>query len=311
MIPLDEVQATIVAAVEPLPPVEHPLADALGLVLATDVVSRCAVPPFANTAMDGYAVRAADTVDAGDDTPVRLRVIGDLPAGRAPTIAVGDGEAIRIMTGAPMPEGADAIVMVERTERDGDDAVLVYAPAAVGDHVRPAGGDLEKGELVFPLGTALGPAHLGVLASIDVHRVPVYPRVRVGVLSTGDELVESGPRRPGQDPRLQSTDAPRAASRGRDGGDRSRDRARRRGGDDRGDRRRPRTLRRGDHQWWRVRRRLRLRERGARTHRGRRSRPARVSTGTKWRSDPRSPCASRSRAGSRCSGSPATRCRRS
>ena len=260
--------------------------------------------------MDGYAVRAADTVDAGDDTPVRLRVIGDLPAGRAPTIAVGDGEAIRIMTGAPMPEGADAIVMVERTERDGDDAVLVYAPAAVGDHVRPAGGDLEKGELVFRLGTALGPAHLGVLASIDVHRVPVYPRVRVGVLSTGDELVESGPVAPGK---IRDSNRPMllALVARRDGGDRSGDRARRRGGDDRGDRRRPRTLRRGDHQWWRVRRRLRLRECGARTHRGRRSRPARVSTGTKWRSDPRNPCASRSRVESRCSGSPATPCRRS
>ena len=198
MKPLDEVQATILAAVGPLAPVDHDLADTLGLVLADDVVSQYQVPPFANTAMDGYAVRAHDVASASDDTPVRLRVVGELPAGRAPSTAVGDGEAIRIMTGAPMPDGADAVVMVERTERDGDDGVLVHQPVSERDNVRLAGGDLEVGELVFPAGTVLGPAHLGVLASIDVRRVRVHPRVRVGVVSTGDELVESGPVAPGK-----------------------------------------------------------------------------------------------------------------
>ena len=131
-------------------------------MLAEDVVATEAVPPFANTGMDGYAVRAADT-------PGTLRVVGELPAGRAPTIAVGPGEAIRIMTGAPMPDGADAVVMVERTRVDGDHVDVEVAK--LGEHVRLAGGDVEAGDLVFDRGTLLTPAHLGVLASLDVHEV--------------------------------------------------------------------------------------------------------------------------------------------
>jgi molybdenum cofactor synthesis domain-containing protein len=197
--PLDETRAAILAAVPPLPPVDVALPDAVGLVLAADVVAGEPVPPFANTAMDGYAVRAADTEGASDDAPVRLRVVDELPAGRAPSIPVGDGEAIRIMTGAPMPHGADAVVMVERTQRDGDDGVLIGAVASAGDHVRRPGGDLEAGEVAFPAGTVLGPAHVGVLASIGAATVRVYRRARVGVLSTGDELVEAGqPLAPGQ-----------------------------------------------------------------------------------------------------------------
>jgi molybdopterin molybdotransferase len=201
VIPLDEVQDAVIGAITRFDPVECDRADALGLVLATDVVAAGAVPPFANTAMDGYAVRAADTVGARDDAPVRLHVVGDLPAGHAPTIAVGPGEAIRIMTGAPMPEGADAIVIVELTRHSATaraDAVDVLQESKVGDHVRRPGGDVEAGQLVFRAGTVLGPAHLGVLASIDVHKVAVFPRARVGVLSTGDELVESGPLTPGK-----------------------------------------------------------------------------------------------------------------
>ena len=197
MIPLDEVRSGILAAIERLEPRELSSSDALGLVLAADVVSTGPIPPFANTAMDGYAVRAYDTVGA-TNTPVRLRVVGELPAGHAPTIPVGNGEAIRIMTGAPMPDGADAIVMVELTERDGIDGVFVRHEAREGDHVRRAGGDVGPGEVVFRAGTLLGPAHLGVLASIDVSRVLVYRRARVGVLSTGDELVESGALSPGK-----------------------------------------------------------------------------------------------------------------
>ena len=205
MIPLGEVQEAVIGSVTRFVPVELDPADALGLVIAADVVAGGPVPPFANTAMDGYAVRAADTAGASRETPARLRVVGDLPAGHAPTVAVGTGEAIRIMTGAPIPEGADAIVIVELTERAADeslgesgDAVDVFQEAAPGAHIRAAGGDVEAGELVFPVGTVLGPAHLGVLASIDVHKVPVFPRARVGVLSTGDELVESGPLTPGK-----------------------------------------------------------------------------------------------------------------
>ncbi|HEX5586657.1 MAG TPA: gephyrin-like molybdotransferase Glp [Acidimicrobiia bacterium] len=209
MIPLAEAQGRVFSGIETLPPRRIAVVDALGLVLAADVVASEPIPPFANTAMDGYAVRAADTASAAAGSPARLRVVGTLAAGAAPTTAVGAGEAIRIMTGAPIPDGADAVVMVERTTRDdgadradaddrADDFVLVHEAAAVGDHVRPAGGDLAVGELVFEAGTVLGPAHLGVLASIDVQELSVHPRPRVGVISTGDELVAAGPVGPGQ-----------------------------------------------------------------------------------------------------------------
>jgi molybdopterin molybdotransferase len=199
MRPLAEVQAEILAAVPALGATRVPLGEALGAVLTEPVVAGESVPPFANTAMDGYAVRAADTDAASAGVPVRLRVVGELPAGRAPTVAVGAGEAIRIMTGAPMPAGADAVVMVERTERVGDDAVLVRVPAQLGDHVRPIGGDVVSGATVFDAGTVLGAAHVGVLATLGLSEIAVHARARVGVLSTGDELVE-GPRplAPGQ-----------------------------------------------------------------------------------------------------------------
>ncbi|HSO97304.1 MAG TPA: gephyrin-like molybdotransferase Glp [Acidimicrobiia bacterium] len=185
---LEAVQEAILAAVSRLEAHEVDLADALGLVLAVDVTTTEPVPPFANTAMDGYAVRAHDTTGATPEEPARLHVVGDLPAGKAPDRAVEPGAAIRIMTGAPMPDGADAVVMVECTRRDGDDGVLIEQAAQPGDHVRRAGGDLAAGAAVFPAGTVVQPAHVGVLASIGVARVPVVRRARVGVLSTGDEL---------------------------------------------------------------------------------------------------------------------------
>jgi molybdopterin molybdotransferase len=200
LVPLPEAQAAILDAVGRLDAVTTPLGEALGAVLAEAVVAPDAVPPFANTAMDGYAVRAADVNGASADAPVRLHVVDDLAAGRAPEIAVCTGEAIRIMTGAPMPDGADAIVMVERTRRDPDDAasVLVEEGAPVGQHVRAAGGDLMPGQTVFEAGTRLRGGHVGVLASVGATAVQVFRRPRVGVLSTGDELVESGPLAMGQ-----------------------------------------------------------------------------------------------------------------
>jgi molybdopterin molybdotransferase len=193
---LPEVQRAISTSVERLHPRAVALDDALGLVTSVPLSSDVTVPPFANTAMDGFAVRAADTAGA----PVQLTIVGDLPAGRDPAgLRVGAAEAIRIMTGAPIPEGADAVVMVERTRLVDDRTVEVEIAVGVGNHIRPAGEDVQPGDEVFPAFTVLGPGHLGLLATLGMRRVPVFPAARVGVLSTGDELVD-GPEelRPGQ-----------------------------------------------------------------------------------------------------------------
>jgi molybdopterin molybdotransferase len=193
MIPLEEAQKSILATVPQLPAASVPLADALGLVTVEDLAAAEPIPPFANTGVDGYAVRAGDTAGATPDSPVRLRVVDELPAGKAPTVPVGPGEAIRIMTGAPAPEGADAIVMVEDTaDEDGGAVAVIRKQAQPGDHVRPAGGDLNVGDPAFAAGSVLGPAHLGVVASLGHPTVTVVRRPRVAVMSTGDELVPPG-----------------------------------------------------------------------------------------------------------------------
>ena len=196
MIPLDEARRYALAACEPFHPTAVSLADALGLVASVAVKAEEPVPPFANTAMDGYAVRAADTAGA----PVTLEVVGALAAGAAPDVEVGPGQAVRIMTGAPMPAGADAVVMVELTQPGPDgSSVEVQGAVDVGQSVRPAGSDLALGDVVLDRGTVLTAGHLGVLASLGIRRAPVYRRARVGVLSTGDELSDDpGPLRPGQ-----------------------------------------------------------------------------------------------------------------
>jgi molybdopterin molybdotransferase len=193
VIPLGEARAHVLDRVSVLPAVELALADALGAVTADAVVSAEAVPPFPNSAMDGYAVRAADTAGA----PVDLKVVGMIAAGTAGDLAVGAGEAARIMTGAPMPEGADAIVLVERTRTEGD-VVTIDIAVEPGTSVRGIGEDVHEGDVVVGRGTVLTPGHLGVLASVGVDRVRVHRRPRVGVLSTGDELVEAGPLGRGQ-----------------------------------------------------------------------------------------------------------------
>ena len=196
MIPLEEAQAFVLSHCQPRLPEDIPLVESLGCVTAIGMFADAAVPPFANSAMDGFAVRAEDTWDG----PARLKVVGHLPAGTAPSVEVGEGEAIRIMTGAPIPSGADAIVVIEDAEVESDgDVVRVTKRVEPGLHIRPAGQDLSPGQLVFPMGTELGPGHLGVLASLGVTELPVYPRPRVGVLSTGDELVDGpGELAPGQ-----------------------------------------------------------------------------------------------------------------
>jgi len=167
-----------------------------GMVLAKDVAAAEDVPPFANTAVDGYAVRAADTAGA----PVELLVIGELAAGAAPVHQVLEGTAIRIMTGAPVPPGADAVVMVEQTDRLANGTrVRINTSVSPGDSVRGAGSDVAAGVTVFRAGTVLNPPSIGVLASINRNDVQVIRRARVAVLSTGDELVTDGSElRPGQ-----------------------------------------------------------------------------------------------------------------
>ncbi len=179
-----------------LDPVRVRIADALGLVLAERIVAGEDVPPFDNTAVDGFAVRAADTVGA----PVTLDVVATLAAGAAPDQPVGPGQTIRIMTGAPVPPGADAIVMVERTELAADGRrVRIDAGVAPGDAVRRAGDDLARGQIVFESGEVLTAGHVGVLASLGAYEVLAHPRLRVGVMSTGDELLDGpGSLAPGQ-----------------------------------------------------------------------------------------------------------------
>lgn len=175
------------------------VADALGLVLAEPVVSDVEVPPFPNTAMDGFAVRAADTADA----PCDLRVVGTIAAGARPDHEVTAGTAVRIMTGAPMPPGADAVIMVELTSWTDDGGeygtVTVTESVPVGNHIRHAGEDMTAGQAVFAPGEELRPGHLGVLCTLGITEVLAIARPRVGVISTGDELVEgSTPLEPGQ-----------------------------------------------------------------------------------------------------------------
>ena len=169
--------------------------EAAGLVLAADVVATEPVPPFANTAVDGYALIAADTANGSAE----LRVIGEVAAGAVSSVAVMPGTAIRIMTGAPIPEGCDAVVMVEDTERIGDIGVRINRVVDLGAAIRDAGSDVAVGATVFTAGTRVTPMVEGVLASINANTVKVYSRVNVGVISTGDELVEDGsPLQPGQ-----------------------------------------------------------------------------------------------------------------
>ena len=196
LLPLADAQAHVLAACSPLHPSAVRLADALGLVASVPITAEASVPPFDNSAMDGYAVRAADTVDA----PVELQDLGTLAAGSSSGLVVGTGQALRIMTGAPLPSGADAIVMVELTgPGSGPGTVAVSEAVPPGTSVRRAGSDIGVGDVVLRPGTELTPGVLGVLASLGATRAPCHRRPTVGVMSTGDELVAPGePLGPGQ-----------------------------------------------------------------------------------------------------------------
>ncbi|WP_233576175.1 molybdopterin molybdotransferase MoeA [Saccharopolyspora rhizosphaerae] len=173
-------------------PVEsRPLENCLGLALATDLVAPISLPPFSNSAMDGYAVRSVDLTEATQEEPVKLPVSEDIPAGRVDVPPLQPGTAHRIMTGAQLPPGADAVVPVERTD-GGTGTVALFSSAQPGAHVRRAGEDVTEGTVVLTTGTRLGAAQLGVAAAVGVAELPVHRPVRVLVLSTGSELVEPG-----------------------------------------------------------------------------------------------------------------------
>jgi molybdopterin molybdotransferase len=187
MTTVEEHRAVVASLLAPMPAEEVALYDARGRVLAADVVATTALPSFDNSAMDGYAVRAAEVAGA----PVALPVAFDIPAGRTEVPPLPEGAVARIMTGAPVPEGADAIVPVEQTD-GGTEVVALKAAAEVGTYVRRAGEDVAAGDVVLAAGTVLGPAQIGVAAATGHARVPVRRRPVVLVLSTGSELVAPG-----------------------------------------------------------------------------------------------------------------------
>jgi len=191
LVPFDQARAAVLERLRPLPAREVPLGDALGCVLADDVTAAEDLPPFANSAMDGFAVRAADLAGASDQEPVALEVTGEVFAGTARLPTVQAGGAARIMTGGPLPPGADAVVPVEQATVDGDAVRIRLAPGER-QFVREAGEDVRAGTVVLERGRVLDPAAVGMLASVGRRLVPVHPKPRVTVVSTGDELVDPG-----------------------------------------------------------------------------------------------------------------------
>ncbi|MFD7229527.1 gephyrin-like molybdotransferase Glp [Streptomyces sp. NPDC059881] len=207
---VDDHLEDILGAIRPLDPIDLQLPDAQGCVLVEDVTVPVALPPFDNSSMDGYAVRVADVAGASEDYPAVLRVIGDVAAGSGEQRLVGPGEAARIMTGAPLPPGAEAVVPVEWTDggtgggaattmRPAGSApeaaggeVRIHRPVEPRAHVRERGSDVQAGDLALVEGTVLGPPQIGLLAAIGRGTVRVRPRPRVVVLSTGSELVQPG-----------------------------------------------------------------------------------------------------------------------
>ena len=197
-ISVDQALDHILRSITPLDSCSVPIVEALDRVLTQDVVSAADIPPFVNSAMDGYAVRAADVSGAGTSSAVELTVIGEVPAGRMPEQALEPGTAMRIMTGAPIPEGCDAVVPFEETDQ-GRRRVRVLKVVEAGDNVRQAGEDIRQGQVVLSAGRVLRPADIGVLASMGYSQVEVVRRPRVAILATGDELVDvTDPITPGK-----------------------------------------------------------------------------------------------------------------
>lgn len=206
LLSVDEARTRILSHFEPLGTETLPLAECARRVLATDVAAKNDLPSFDNSAMDGFAVIAADLAEAAPASPQTLRVVADIPAGTSPDVTLTPGQAARIMTGAPMPKGADAVIPVEETNfqnrtpgTPAPQSVTVYKALNAGDYVRAQGTDVQTGQPVLQTGHKLRPQDLGLLAMLGVAEVPVYRKPRVALLSSGDELVPvDAPLRPGK-----------------------------------------------------------------------------------------------------------------
>ena len=198
-ISLDEARAIIARSLRPIERIERiPLGEAHGRVLAEEVVALADVPPFSRAAMDGYAVRAADTTGATPAQPVILTCIEKVFTGQMPSLAVGRGQCTEIATGAPMPQGADSVVMVEQTDAEGT-AVRIFAAADTGQNIGRQGADISRGQVVMRAGEVLNASRVGAIAALGRAHVDAYARPRVAILSTGNEIVEPGqPLQPGQ-----------------------------------------------------------------------------------------------------------------
>jgi molybdopterin molybdotransferase len=200
MLSVEEALARILAAIEALEVIELPLTDTAGLVLARDVIVQEDMPPFANSAMDGFTLLSRDS-KPHDGEPPRLRVIGGVAAGYVAEKTIEAGTAMRIMTGAPVPPGADTVIQVELTRSAGpeSDWVEILEEVAPGNNIRPAGEDMQRGQTVLRAGTTIGPWEIGVLATLGWAKVPVTRRPQVAILSTGDEVIDiDEPLRPGK-----------------------------------------------------------------------------------------------------------------
>ncbi|MFN8426147.1 MAG: gephyrin-like molybdotransferase Glp [Anaerolineales bacterium] len=206
LLSVSDARARILSRFQPVSTESLPLADCLNRVLAQTISAATDLPPFDNSSMDGFAVRSADVADAIPASPRRLRVVADIPAGFAPSASLAPGEAARIMTGAQMPEGTDAVIPVEETNFQNRDAgsaapefVDIHKAGNAGDNVRPRGSDVRNGEVVLTTDRILKPQDLGLLATLGFANVEVYRKPRVGLFSSGDELLDvNAPLEPGK-----------------------------------------------------------------------------------------------------------------
>lgn len=191
MLSVEDALERILAEISPLSAVQVPLSDALGLILAQDIVAQEDQPPFANSAMDGFALLSKDSKPQ-DSQPPRLRVTGGIAAGYVAEHAVEEGTAMRIMTGAPVPPGADSVIQIELTRYDGPQSswVEILEEVSPGNNIRPAGEDMRKGQTILRKGSEIGAWEIGILATVGISHVPVIQRPRVAILGTGDEVID-------------------------------------------------------------------------------------------------------------------------